>query len=292
MLGPRDLVLCAGTLPRASFEERVAAAAEGGFSAISLFISDYERARAEGKSDADLRAVLAHAGIAVAELDPLLRWLPGAALAASANEQGASFFRHTEDEFYAVAEAVGARSINVVSVTDTALATEEFAAAFAGVCDRAAERGLLVHLEFLPWTQIRDAATALEIVELAGRPNGGLMFDTWHHFRSGTDDERLRAIPGERILAVQINDAPREAEDDPIEETMRRRLLPGEGAIDLVGIARILDEQGAPAPIGVEIFSDALAALPAKEVARRAGDAARAVLARARGGTPATPRRV
>ena len=112
------------------------------------------------------------------------------------------------------------------------------------------------------------------------------------HLRAA--EEVIEQLELERMIFIPSARPPHktEAEDDPIEETMRRRLLPGEGAIDLVGIARILDEQGAPAPIGVEIFSDALAALPAKEVARRAGDAARAVLARARGGTPATPRRV
>ncbi len=36
--------------------------------------------------------------------------------------------------------------------------------------------------------------------------------------------------------------------------------------------------------LGVEVFSDALAGLPARERARRAGDAARAVLRRARRG--------
>jgi hypothetical protein len=40
---------------------------------------------------------------------------------------------------------------------------------------------------------------------------------------------------------------------------------------------------GSPAPFGVEVFSDALAALPAEEAGRRAGDAVRAVLARIEG---------
>ena len=76
LLGSRDLVLCAGTLPQVPFQKRVAAAAEGGFSAISLFASDYFQARGEGLSDAELRRTLADFGIAVAELDPLMRWIP------------------------------------------------------------------------------------------------------------------------------------------------------------------------------------------------------------------------
>jgi sugar phosphate isomerase/epimerase len=77
-LGFGDLVLCAGTLPGAGLEERAAAAAEAGFAGISLFAADYARARAAGRSDADLRALLRDQGLAVAELDALLRWVPWA----------------------------------------------------------------------------------------------------------------------------------------------------------------------------------------------------------------------
>ncbi len=282
MLGREDLVLCAGTLPRADFPQRVAAAAGAGFSGISLFLRDYQAARAGGLSDADLRALLEEHGLEIAELDPLMSWIPGAELGSGANQQGAAFFEQKEEDFYAAATALGARSLNAVAVTDAPLSREALAEGFAGLCDRAAERGLLVHLEFLPWTQIPDVFAALEIVETANRPNGGLTLDTWHHFRSGVGDERLRSVPGERILSVQLNDAPAQPESDLVEETLHRRLLPGAGAIDLVGILRTLDELGAPAPLGVEVFSDALAALAPAEAARRAGDAARAVLSRAR----------
>src|SRR5436309_2866211 len=78
-LGPGDLVLCSGTLAReASFRERVDAAVAGGFSGISLWGRDYGSARREGLEDADLRALLADHGLAVAELDLAWWWLPGA----------------------------------------------------------------------------------------------------------------------------------------------------------------------------------------------------------------------
>ena len=284
ILGPEDLVLCSGTLPGASFAERVAAAAAGGFSGISLFANDYERAKSDGLSDADMRAMLADQGLAIAELDPLLNWIPSAGLAADATEEGAAFFQATEAGLYAIADALGARSVNAVVVTDAPLTRPAIAEAFAALCDRAAGHGLLVHLEFLPWTQIPNVGAALEIVEMADRSNGGIMLDSWHHFRSGSDDARLRSVPGKRILAIQLNDAPEQAEDNLIDETLHRRLLPGEGAIDLVGLIRIVDELGSPAPIGVEIFSDSLAELPPVEIGRRAGEATRAILQRARSG--------
>ncbi len=273
-------MLCAGTLATASFRQRAEAAAAAGFDAVSLFVTDHARARAEGLDDADLRAILADHGLAVAEVDPLLDWVPGTAAPAGLDAAGAAFLAHGEQDFFALAEAVGARSINAALVCEAPPPRGAIVEAFAGLCDRAAERGLLVHLEFLPWTGIPDLAAALALVEEAGRPNGGVTLDAWHHFRSGGDAETLRGAPGARILAVQLDDAPASPELDPVAETTRRRLLPGQGELDLVGLLRALREIGSPAPLGVEVFSDELAGLPPREAAQRAAAAVRALLAR------------
>ena len=75
-LGPDDLVLCAGTLARVPLRERVEIAAATGFRGISLFLDDLEGARRSGLPDADLRALLEANGLQVAELDPLMHWIP------------------------------------------------------------------------------------------------------------------------------------------------------------------------------------------------------------------------
>jgi len=273
MLGPDDLVLCSGTLRHASLAEKCAAAVAGGFRALTLWTSDVERARAEGLGLADVKAMIADHGLVVADLDALLRWLP--------DEEVPPGFA-SEAEFYAIAEAVGGRSLNVAQGFGASVDVDRAAEALAGVCDRAAEHGLLVTLEYLPWSGISDVATARAIVERASRANATLMFDTWHTFRGPTDEAHLRALPGVLVGSVQLNDAPAEAAADLVAETLAARLLPGEGAIPLVRWLRILDAIGSRAPIGVEVFSTALDALPPLEVGRRCGAAARAVLAAAR----------
>ena len=137
MLGPNDLVLCAGTLLQADLPTLCDAARAGGFAGITLWPDHVERARAAGHSDADLRARLADAGLVVADLDPLLTWLP--------DEPTPEGF-HDEGTFYGIAEALGARSLNLAQGFGTALDLDRAAEAFAGVCQRAAERGLLVTL--------------------------------------------------------------------------------------------------------------------------------------------------
>jgi len=276
-----DLTLCAGTMMNASFEAHVRAAAAGGFRRISLYPTEYRAARESGLSDADMKSMLDDSGLVVADLDPLLNWVPATSLAGGATDAGSELFGATESDFYAMAEVFGARSINAALFVAQRLAPEIVADAFGAVCDRAANHGLLVHLEYLPWTQIPNLAAALRIVELADRDNGGLMVDTWHHFRSDGRADSLLAVDGARILAVQLNDAPSTPSSNVIDETLHHRLLPGDGDIDLTAVLRALDTIGCEAPLGVEVFSDELACLDPEELGRRCGDATRAVLAAA-----------
>jgi sugar phosphate isomerase/epimerase len=283
-VGPDDLVLCSGTLPRGiRFAERLAAAVGAGFTAVSMWGRDYAAARAEGLSDADLRGMLRDHGLQMAELDPAWWWLPGASEVHIAPElDSEEVFRFGESELFAIAHAVGGRSVNAVDVFGGSWDIEAAAESFAGLCRRAAEHDLLVHIEWLPWSRIPDLRTALAIVQMADQPNGGINVDAWHLVRSGTDLAELRSVPGGLILGIQLDDGPLESEANLVDATLHHRELPGEGQFDLVAIVRALLDTGTTAPIGVEVFSDALHQLPAGEAARRAADATRRVVDQAR----------
>jgi len=283
-LGAGDLVLCAGTLPRETpWSERLAAASSAGFAGLSVWARDYTAARRYGWSDADLRAQLDDHGLAVAELDPAWWWTPGEVDVASLVAiDDMEVFCYGEAQMFAIADALRARSINAADVLGGRWGVDAAAEAFAGLCDRAAEHGLLVHLEFLPWSRIADLSTAWEVARRADRPNGGVALDAWHWFRSDapSDLTTLRTIPGAKVLAIQLDDAPAEREPNLMSATLHERLLPGEGAIDLAALMGALHDSHTAAPIGVEVFSDALHALGPIEAAKRAADATRSVLAR------------
>jgi sugar phosphate isomerase/epimerase len=248
--GDRATVLCAGTLGSGvPFLSRVAAARAGGFDHLSLWGRDYEDARNEGLSDRDLRTILDDAGLSVAELDPAWWWLPGAADVHIAPEHDSErIFSFGEAELFAVADALGARSLNAVDVFGGPWSLDDAAESFADLCRRADEHGLLVQLE--------------------------LAVDAWHYFRSGSaTGNTLRSVPGERIVGVQLCDAPAVAESDLLHATLHERLLPGQGELDLAGLLADLRATGTTAPIGVEVFSDALADLAPEEIGRQAGAA-------------------
>ena len=75
--------------------------------------------------------------------------------------------------------------------------------------------------------------------------------------------DELAEVPGPLILGVQLDDGPLRPEPNLVEATLHQRQLPGEGEFDLHGIvAGPAATRGPRAPIGVEVFSDALHALP------------------------------
>lgn len=266
-----ELVLSVMTIPDADFEDRVAAAAAAGYGGIGLRPKHRTSAHQQGLTDADLRAVLEDNGVSVVELEVLSGW------GADGDEAAAS--RTHEEEIYQLADALGGRHM---TVTGTGLEgpVERSAERFAAVCDRAAAHGLRVALEFLPWTAVPDADHARAIVELAGRPNGGVLVDTWHHFRGAASDEQLRALPREMVVAVQFDDDRLDGEGTLFEQTFHR-LLPGQGAFALVHFLHLMADLGVTAPLCVEVISDLSATIPAAEMARRAAEATRAVMAEA-----------
>ena len=272
-LGPDDLILSHFSLGRfRPFEERVRAAAEAGFAAMGLYIGEYQRLRAEGASDADLRSVLDHHGMRIVEIEALRGW------SATGPERDA--YLETERAAFAMSDALGPGH-HVQVIGPYAGTLDDAAEAFAGVCDRAAEHGLAAAIEFLPeMTNIPDAATAMQVVARAGRANGGICLDCWHHFRGANDDDMLRAIPAERIFTVQFNDGPRQRVDpDYYTDCTRYRVLPGDGDFDLAGFLGLLDEMGVRLPLSIEVMSADLLRRPAGESARLMADATRAVLA-------------
>ena len=278
------LLLWSGTLGRASFEERLAAAAACGYASLSVFPWDC-RAPEERRSRARaLRDRAREAGVALAVLDPLSEWLPGwkapvgGALSDEQRAYARLFAAYGADECLELASELGCGLVSAIEPYGTPVPTALGAEAFGRLCDRAAERGLRAQLEFMPMSGIPDLASAWEIVRRAARANGGLVLDTWHLARSGSSRALLAEIPPERVFSLQISDAPRAAASDRWHETAHARRLPGEGELDLAGVLAVLGDACRDLPRGPEVCSDALSALPPLEAARRAATATQRLL--------------
>ncbi|HVN40723.1 MAG TPA: sugar phosphate isomerase/epimerase family protein [Myxococcota bacterium] len=269
-----DLVLCAGTLLRASLRELAAAAQAGGFGAVSLWPHHVEGARRDGLSDEGIRALLADHELVLCEVEPLLAWLPPGSLPESARALAGP----PPEFFLDLACALGAPRVLCADGFGARASRGAIVEHFARVCEAAAARGLVVALEAIPWSAVPDARAAWEIARATGQRNAGMCLDVWHFFRGGAPLAQLAELPGERVLSLQLSDAPAAPWADLPQESLRARLLPGEGAIDLVAFLRALDSIGCRAPLGAEVFSETLAAQDPVAVGRLAGDALRRVM--------------
>lgn len=267
-----DTFFWAGTLMRGTLEQRIEAAQAGGFKYLSMFPTDYRRARERGLSDADILALHADAGVRLMTLDPYTRWLPRWSPPAKAPPERLEWVSFEEDELFAIVEALGLGTITVNEAFGAAYELDEMIEGFAAVCDRAARSGTRVHLEFTPFSAVPDLATAWAIVSAADRPNGGLAFDTWHYLRGTRDDSLLDEIPGERILVVQINDAAAEPVGSLLNDTLNHRRMPGEGDFDLAGVLPILARKQGIGPPGIEVLSRELWQHEPAEIGRRSRD--------------------
>jgi hypothetical protein len=140
-----------GSSPR-PFEDRVRAAAQAGYRGVGIHVRDYRAIREAGASDADLKAILAHHGIRHVEVEFLLNWF--------ADGEAGEASRRDEELLYHMAETFGARLMFTGGdlAPNNPMPFDELTARFARLCARAAERGVTVGVEPVPWTNIRDLA--------------------------------------------------------------------------------------------------------------------------------------
>ena len=274
-----ETILCSATLAAdvyavdaAGFRATIDATAEAGFAGAAVMALHHELAVAEGMTPPEIVAYHRDRGLSTPVVDALLGWTT------SDLDAVTEAVVSTLD----IAEGLDARFVNAVTLDPELPSIAEAAAGLARAGDLAADRGLSISIEFLPWTGIADLATVLRLIDAADRPNIGLMLDTWHWFRQpgGPDEATLRLLPPERIHVLQLNDAPAEPTADLMTETMTARLLPGHGDIDIAGLLAVLDDMGADPIVAPEVFSSELAALGPAEMARRVFSSTAAALAR------------
>jgi len=152
---------------------------------------------------------------------------------------------------------------------------------FSALCDLAASYGLRASLEFMPWTDARDLAQAHRIVQRSARANGGVLIDPFHFSRSRSHMEDIALVDPSRLHFMQFCDVPAALPptmDAILAEARAERLFPGDGGVDLLGLLQALPRD---LPLSVEVPTHTLArTVGALERARRARAATQRLLDR------------
>ena len=97
-----------------------------------------------------------------------------------------------------------------------------------------------------------------------------MLVDTGHFFLGPDGWAALAKLRLERLAYVQFDDHPAITGDDLREETIHRRVFPGEGLFDLERFTRALRARGFDGLVSVEVLSQAWRGGDIEEFVRRA----------------------
>lgn len=137
-----------------------------------------------------------------------------------------------------------------------------------------ADAGLRLGLEYIGpktfWSTesfpfLHSIGEARELIAEVGRPNIGLILDTYHWYTAGESAADLAGLTDADIVSVDINDARDDRERDE-QQDLDRRLPGATGVIDLAGFMNAVRAAGYTGPVKVEPFMKSLAEQPVDEV--------------------------
>jgi sugar phosphate isomerase/epimerase len=240
--------------------DRCAEAARVGFSGLGLWHADIEH-QLESTSLGEMKKVFDDAGLTQLQVEFLADFFVPAGEAARAESDARRRL------LFETAAVFDAHHIKVGNIPGTPCEPERLIEAFAELCEDAANHtAAKVVYEFMPFdVNVKTLDAALALAQGAGARNGGLAIDTWHMAKLGIAPSELRRIPLEYLTWVELSDGQFEDMEDPIDETVNHRKLPGEGEFDIPGYVEACRGIGYEGPWGVEVLSEELRSLPIEQ---------------------------
>ena len=250
------------------FADRCDMAARVGFAGLGLWHADIEH-QLETRSFEDMRRDLDNNGLRCFELEFLADWF--------VDDEDRPAADRTRRMLFEAAAALDAHHIKAGNIPGKPCEMPRLNECYAELVADAAEQcpGSKLLYEFMPFdVNVNSIDKALAVMD--GVDNTGVVIDTWHMGKLGIKPEDLRKIPLERLGWVELSDGQYETMEDPLDEVINRRKLPGEGEFDIRGYVEVARDMGYAEPWGVEVLSEDLRALPLDEMYRRSYESAAA----------------
>ncbi|MGY1704575.1 bifunctional sugar phosphate isomerase/epimerase/4-hydroxyphenylpyruvate dioxygenase family protein [Geodermatophilus sp. SYSU D00697] len=236
-------VCLSGTL-----EDKLSAAAAAGFDGVEVFEPDLVAAP---WSPAELAARCADLGLSIDLYQPF-RDL-------DSTDPG-RFARNLRrlDRKLDVMAALGVDTVLVCSsvAPDAVADPDALAEQLATAAARAGERGVRIAYEALAWgTHVSTWEASWDAVRRADSPALGLCLDSFHVLSRGGDPAGFLDVPAEKLLFLQLADAP-QLRMDVLQWSRHHRLFPGQGAFDLPAFLGCVLTAGYAGPLSLEVFND------------------------------------
>jgi len=238
------------------FRERVEAVARAGFKGMGFWHADLEHVQ-QSYSLKEMKRILDDNGIRHIEIEFLADWFlePGERrTAAEARKQ----------LLFDACEALGGRHIKVGDFYRTACPMPRLIDEFGELCRQAAQRGIRIGYELMPFSVIESLPLARQLVEGAAQKNGGIIFDLWHIVKLGIPYDDVASFPKEYLVGVEINDGWIRTPPgmDIVTETTAHRQLCGNGEFDIKGFLAKLCASAYDGPVGIEVLNAEMRSWP------------------------------
>jgi sugar phosphate isomerase/epimerase len=247
------------TIKPAGLMEKIHVTAQAGYDAIELWVMDVEAYLAQGHPLSDVRKALDDAGLDRPSMIYLKDWHDRAD---EVRRNGLEDARRRLD----IAAQLGVKRF-VASPPLGLMPADWVGTCYRDLLELAAPYGVWPSFEYLGFVQqYKTIESAWEIVRLASHQEATITHDAWHIFRGGGTASALDIVPIERISIFHWDDAPSNIARD--KQTDSDRVMPGDGILDLAGLANQLRRMGWRGVLSLELFNEAYWARDPLEVAR------------------------
>jgi len=226
--------------PTPDLERQVRAAKAAGFRAVGLDVFSLARCAQEGRNAEQLAEWMAAEGMRCPEIAALM-----------IGEEPAE----TDAQLALFEPAVRALRPQWILVNSDVDPCARSAGELRRAADQLRPLGARLAIEYLAMMRVNSIRSALELIDRAGVADAGVLVDTWHFFLGPDTWEDLASLPMERLAYVQFDDHPPLASSDLREETLERRVFPGEGTFELERFSRALRARGFDGLVSLEILS-------------------------------------
>jgi 2-keto-myo-inositol isomerase len=262
------------SLDTTPLQEVLQIARRTGWDGVELRRLDFERAEAQGQSEADVVDLVRRGGLAVSAVGVTLGWM------FTDGPERAQLLSNFERSC-AAAAALDC-SIAMSPVDRGTGEVGRAAASIREVGDIAARYNVKLALEFNSQAeQFNTLESVREVLARAGHPACGLLLDTYHLQRSGRFGRSFDDLQPEEIVYVQYSDVPR---DGLRAGYATDRLPPGAGVIDFDEVCALISDKAYTGPLSYEGPNPAAWARDPGQVAQEALQASRTAFARVRAG--------
>ncbi len=152
-------------------------------------------------------------------------------------------------------------ALNVIQ--DDAVIAEDL----SKLADLAQQHNIMVGYEALAWGRyVNSYRHVWDIVKQVNHPNLGIILDSFHTLSILDDLKTLSDIPSDKIVFVQLADAPY-LKMDVMEWSRHFRNFPGQGDFGLAAFLAPILNSGYQGPLSLEIFNDGFRAAPTGQTA-------------------------